>query len=80
MDSSQGVIGAAVIVDGKMVAWFAEFNEAAEEWCTENHFGRWLVWRATTPEIVPLTTAEYEAAKRNSAEFAALFEALPEAT
>lgn len=32
---STPVLGAAILVDGKVVAWFAEFDEAAEEWCTE---------------------------------------------
>ena len=55
---SDAVLGAGVLVDGVMVAWFADFTEEAREWCTENHFGRWLVWRATRPEIVPITPEE----------------------
>lgn len=48
-------IGTVVIVDGKLVAWFADFNEEAREWCTENFFGRWLGWKAKEPEQIPLT-------------------------
>ena len=74
-----GGLGAAIIVDGVVVAWFAEFTDEAREWCTENYFGRWLVWRAKTPEIVPLTEGEYDEAMRGAKEMAALFEDLPEA-
>lgn len=76
--TSDAGLGAAVLVDGKVIAWFVDFNGTAEEWCTENHFGRWLAWRATPPEIVPLTPDEYEAAQQRAAEFATLFEPLPE--
>ena len=76
---SNAGLGAAVLVDGKVVAWFAEFDEAAEEWCTENHFGRWLTWRAKSPEIVPATPDEIANAQQRADDLAALFEALPEA-
>lgn len=56
--ASTAELGAAVIVRGKVVAWFADWTEAAQEWCTENHFGEWLVWWAKPPEIVPLTIEE----------------------
>ena len=72
-------LGAAVIVDGVVVAWFSDFTEEAREWCTENHFGRWLVWRAKAPETVPLTEAEYDDAMRKAKELASLFEDTPEA-
>jgi len=72
-------LGAAVIVDGAVVAWFDDFTEEAREWCTENHFGRWLVWRARAPEIVPLTEAEYDEAMRKANELVSLFEDTPEA-
>lgn len=72
-------LGTAVIVGGVVVAWFADFTQEASEWCTENHFGQWLVWRAKAPEIVPLTEAEYDEAMRKAAEFATLFEDKPEA-
>ena len=72
-------LGAAVIVRGQVVAWFADFTEEAREWCTENHFGEWLTWRAKPPEIVPLTEAEYDEAMRKGKEMAALFDDTPEA-
>lgn len=72
-------LGAAILVDGVVVAWFADFTEEAREWCTENHFGRWLAWRAKAPEIVPLTHAEYDEAMRKAKEFSVLFEDAPEA-
>ena len=71
------VLGAAVIVRGVVVAWFADFTEEAREWCTENHFGEWLTWRAKPPEIVPLTEAEYDQAMRAGAELAAKLNILP---
>ena len=73
------VLGAAVIVRGVVVAWFADFTEEARDWCTENHFGEWLTWRAKRPEIVPLTEAEYDEAMRKGKEMAALFDDTPEA-
>ena len=77
--ASTGGLGAAVIVRGQVVAWFADFTEEAREWCTENHFGEWLVWRAKAPEIVPLTEAEYDAVQREAAEIVAALNPLPEA-
>lgn len=76
--STEG-LGAAVIVRGVVVAWFADFTEEAREWCTENHFGEWLTWRAKRPEIVPLTEAEYDEAMRKGKGMAALFDDTPEA-
>jgi len=73
------LLGASVIVNGKVVAWFADFNEEAREWCTENHFGEWLVWRATPPVIVPLTDAEYDKSMEETAKLAKVFESTPEA-
>lgn len=70
--------GAAVMVDGKVVAWFADWDETTSEWCTENHFGRWLTWRAITPEIIPATQNEIENARRWADDIAELFETLPE--
>lgn len=72
-------LGAAVIVHGQVVAWFADFTEEAREWCTENYFGQWLTWRAKPPEIVPLTEAEYVEAMRTAKDFAVLFEDKPKA-
>jgi hypothetical protein len=79
MKIDDGELGAAVIVGGKVVAWFAEFDEAAQEWCTENHFGQWLIWRATPPVIVPLTDEEHAEVMRKAEELATLFKEAPEA-
>lgn len=70
--------GVAVMVDGKVVAWFADWDESASEWCTENHFGRWLTWRAITPEIIPASQNEIENARRWADDIAELFESGPE--
>lgn len=72
-------LGAGVLVDGVMVAWFADFTEEAREWCTENHFGRWLVWRATRPEIVPITPEELARVEAEAQRLADLFKEAPNA-
>ena len=77
--NSTAGLGSAVIVRGVVVAWFADFTDEAREWCTENHFGEWLTWRAKPPEIVPLTEAEYDEAMRKGAELAAKLNISPEA-
>jgi hypothetical protein len=65
--------GTAVLVNGEIVAWFANFDESAEDWCRDNHFGNWLTWRATPPETIPLTTEEQELVDANVAKFAEFF-------
>ena len=55
--------GFGVIVDGVIVAWFANSNskeaiEDAIEWCRYHHFGKWLTWNAKSPELIPLTEQE----------------------
>ena len=72
-------VGTAVIVRGRVVAWFADWTEEASEWCTENHFGEWLTWRAKPPEIVPLTPEEYDQAMKAGAKLAAKLNIEPEA-
>lgn len=69
-DAGTKKLGSAVIVGGQVVAWFAEFTEDAHDWCTRNYFGQWLTWRAMAPEVVPLSTAEYDEAMRRGAELA----------
>ena len=76
--STEG-LGAAVIVRGVVVAWFADFTEEAREWCTENHFGQWLVWRAKAPEIVPLTSEELAKAEALAADWSDMFKEAPNA-
>jgi hypothetical protein len=71
--------GTCVLVDGVIVAWFADFSEEAEQWCTENYFGRWLAWRAKPPEMIPITPEELATAKHIAAELAAKFRDLPQA-
>lgn len=53
-----GETGVAVIVDGRIAAWFAEFDSGAEEFCTENFFGRWVTMPAYYPRIISPTTEE----------------------
>ena len=52
------VLGVCVLVRGVVVAWFADFTEEARDWCTENHYGEWLTWRAAAPVPIPLTATE----------------------
>ncbi len=77
---SEEDFGVAVIVDGVVVAWFIDFNDEAQQWCTENHFGKWLAWRAKPPEIVTLTDAELSEAQRFGEEFAKMLHSKPEST
>ena len=72
-------LGAAVIVRGVVVAWFATWDETAHDWCTENHFGEWLAWRAKSPEIVAITAEEMALAKASAAEMTELFKEEPNA-
>jgi hypothetical protein len=72
-------LGVAVIVRGVVVAWFAELDEAAEDWCRENYFGEWLTWRAKQPEIVPLTPEETADIERRAEELRAHFHEVPNA-
>lgn len=66
--------GIAILVNGRIVAWFAEFDESAREWCTANHFGEWLGWRASAPGIIPLTEAEDTEIRRQAAALHKLFQ------
>lgn len=66
--------GTAVIVDGKVVAWFSVFDDAAVDWCRDAHFGRWLTWRARCPAITPITPEQLENAQQWARKMAALFE------
>ena len=66
-------LGVCVLVRGAVVAWFADFDDEAEQWCTENHFGEWLTWRAAAPTPIPLTVAEREECEKRGAELAAHF-------
>ena len=60
--------GVAILVDGAVVAWFAELDEHAGNFCQEAWFGRWLTWRATPPQLIPLTPTEYAEAQRRGKE------------
>jgi len=55
-------------VDGAVVAWFAELDEHAEEFCRTNWYGRWLTWRSEPPQLIPLTPTEYAEAQRRGKE------------
>ncbi len=70
-EEPEPVVGTGIYVEGKVVAWFADFTEEAREWCTENHFGQWLAWRSTQPTYIPMTLEEIAEAERLGAELAA---------
>jgi hypothetical protein len=61
--------GTAIIVDGKTVAWFAEWTPQARDWCHSNHAGRWVGWKAKTPEIIALSQLEYDRIRHDVEEF-----------
>lgn len=56
--------GAAVLVNGQVIAWFHNFDDAAQEWCAQNYFGQWLAWQAKSPELIPLTAEQDAECKR----------------
>lgn len=53
-------IGMAVIVNGSVVAWFSDWTEESMDWCTENYFGRWVAYPATSPKLMAPTEEELE--------------------
>jgi hypothetical protein len=67
-DPSAHVTGTCVLVDGKPVAWFHVFDDAAQDWCSENYFGRWLGRRANSPALVPFTRDELVAIEQRASE------------
>jgi hypothetical protein len=69
VSTDQTPLGSAVIVNGKLVAWFADFDAEAEDFCSGMWFGQWVTWRAEPPKLVPLTEEEHA---RVQAEAAAL--------
>jgi len=73
METANEKVGTAVIVDGQIVAWFSEWDEAARDWCTENFFGLWLTFRAKAPAIIPLTEDEIVEIEKGAAELCAKF-------
>ena len=75
--SSEG-LGVCVLIAGSPVAWF-KYHDQAEQWATENYFGRWLMRRATAPEVVPFTDAEMAEHKRMAKELASKLRDAPTA-
>lgn len=63
----------SVFVDGVLFAWFAVFDEAAQVWCTENHFGKWTTWQANAPVTIPITPDELKRIEADAADMAAKF-------
>jgi hypothetical protein len=66
--------GVAVLVDGRVVAWFENFDKSAEQWCTDNHFGRWLAWKSHAPSIAHLTKDENDMISKRASDMAAYFD------
>lgn len=61
-------IGQAIIVNGEVVAWFKYPDELSSDWCSCAHFGQWLAWRATAPEVIPLNEEEKKELDRKARE------------
>lgn len=66
-------LGCGVYFNGNMVAWFSEFNQDAQEWCSEYYFGEWLTWPCYEPARYVLTEEESLAAAKRAQELADLF-------
>lgn len=75
--NDNAVKGSAVLVHGSVVAWFANFDQAAQEWCTENHFGEWLVVGAKRPKLVPPSKKEIEVIEGEARELLAKLQRCP---
>ena len=60
--------GYAILVRGNIVAWFQDFDDWAAEWCTNNHFGAWLIMKARQPVIVAPSKEAVESAEKSAAE------------
>lgn len=67
------------MVRGAVIAWFADFDEAARDWCSDNYFGEWLTWRSAAPSPIPLTEDEMAECSKRGAELAAKLHALGQA-
>jgi len=65
--------GISVLVDGKIVAWFAEWDEETRDWCSKHYFGKWLTWKATIPKLIPLSKEEYNNVKKSAKEMSKKF-------
>jgi hypothetical protein len=65
--------GVAVIADGVVVAWFAVFDDEAQEWCSYNYCGRWLTRKASPPQILPFTSEEIASIKACAEQISLLF-------
>ncbi len=54
--------GFAVRVGGRIVAWFAD-PEDAGDWATDTHFGQWLMHPCRLPDAPPFTPEQIAAAR-----------------
>jgi hypothetical protein len=68
--------GIVVIVNGEIVAWFANFNISAQEWCRDNYYGQWLAIPGIKPKISPLTEEEVVRAEKAADEFLSLINSI----
>lgn len=59
--------GVAICVGGRMVAWFADAEEA-EVWCQDTHFGCWLMHPCSIPDRPAFTPEQLAEARRRGAE------------
>ena len=71
--------GVAILVGGAVVAWFAELDEHAEEFCRTNWYGRWLTWRSRPPQLIPLTPDEQAKCEAAGKELAAKLRGMDDA-
>lgn len=65
--------GVAVVYCGEIVAWFKEFDEDAQEWCSSTFYRRWRTFAAKAPEIIPFTEEEIREAERKGKEYEEFF-------
>lgn len=66
--------GTAIIVDGKIVAWFANPDELSAEWCTAAYAGEWLAWPADAPVLDGVSDEDMRRVGKKAEATKALFE------
>lgn len=54
--------GVAIRVGGKLLAWFAD-AESAAEWATDTHFGEWLIHPCSIPDRPPFSKEQIAQAR-----------------
>ncbi|MCB1714256.1 MAG: hypothetical protein KDK05_03880 [Candidatus Competibacteraceae bacterium] len=66
--------GTAIIVNGEIVAWFADHDELSAEWCSVAYGGEWLAWPADAPVLDGVSDEDMARVGEKAEAMKALFE------